>query len=74
MHDAYIWLQLEKNNKFPVLRQIASQKDAKKGEHIETQRLSRWILVKNPLESPHASVHAFLTILNGSSQFLQEYL
>ena len=47
--------------------------DAKKGEPIETQRRSRWILVKNPLESPCASAHAFLTILNGSSHFLQEY-
>ena len=37
------------------------------------QRGSRRILFKYPLESPHASVHAFLPILNGYSHCLQEY-
>ena len=56
---------------FPVC--VKLRQDAKKGEPIETQRGSRWILVKYPLEKPHASVHAFLPTLNGSSHFLQVY-
>ena len=46
---------------------------AKKGELIETQHASRWILVKTLLNNPHASVHAFLPILNGYSHCLQEH-
>ena len=38
---------------------VKLRQDAKKGESIEAQRGSRWILVQDPLEKPHANVHAF---------------